>query len=73
MAKMPTAFGYVVDMTFLGPLLIVYVVWGSTYLAQKVGLEGLPPLTMNAIRFVIAGALLYAYCRYRRMPNPDRP
>nr|WP_296069285.1 EamA family transporter [uncultured Actinoplanes sp.] len=60
-------------MTFLGPLLIVYVVWGSTYLAQKVGLEGLPPLTMNAIRFLIAGALLYAYCRRRRMPNPDRP
>jgi drug/metabolite transporter (DMT)-like permease len=60
-------------MTFLGPLLIVYVVWGSTYLAQKVGLEGLPPLTMNAIRFLVAGALLYAYCRSRRMPNPDRP
>ncbi|MEV6491966.1 EamA family transporter [Actinoplanes sp. NPDC051633] len=60
-------------MTFLGPLLIVYVVWGSTYLAQKVGLEGLPPLTMNAIRFLVAGALLYAWCRYRRMPNPDRP
>ena len=60
-------------MTFLGPLLIVYVVWGSTYLAQKVGLEGLPPLTMNAVRFLIAGAILYAYCRSRRMPNPDRP
>jgi drug/metabolite transporter (DMT)-like permease len=54
-------------------LLIVYVVWGSTYLAQKIGLEGLPPLTMNAIRFLVAGALLYAYCRHRRMPNPDRP
>nr|WP_221374211.1 EamA family transporter [Actinoplanes polyasparticus] len=60
-------------MTFLGPLLIVYVVWGSTYLAQKVGLESLPPLTMNAIRFLVAEALLYAYCRWRRMPNPDRP
>ncbi|MGK5683259.1 EamA family transporter [Actinoplanes sp. URMC 104] len=60
-------------MTFLGPLLIVYVVWGSTYLAQKIGLEGLPPLTMNATRFLIAGALLYAYCRLRRMPNPTRP
>jgi drug/metabolite transporter (DMT)-like permease len=60
-------------MTFLGPLLIVYVVWGSTYLAQKVGLETLPPLTMNATRFLVAGALLYAYCRWRRMPNPDRP
>lgn len=73
MAKLPTRIGYGQGMTFLGPLLIVYVVWGSTYLAQKVGLEGLPPLTMNAIRFLIAGALLYAYCRYRRMPNPDRP
>ena len=51
----------------------MYVVWGSTYLALKIGLEGLPPLTMNAIRFLVAGALLYAYCRYRRMPNPDRP
>ena len=73
MANLPTAIGYGVSMTFLGPLLIVYVVWGSTYLAQKIGLEGLPPLTMNAIRFLVAGALLYAYCRYRRMPNPDRP
>ncbi|GAA0462915.1 drug/metabolite exporter YedA [Paractinoplanes deccanensis] len=60
-------------MSFVGPLMIVYVVWGSTYLAQKVGLEGVPPLTMNAVRFLIAGALLYAYCRYRRMPHPDRP
>ncbi|MEV4350836.1 EamA family transporter [Actinoplanes sp. NPDC049596] len=59
-------------MTFAGPLLIVYVVWGSTYLAQKIGLEGVPPLTMNAVRFLMAGALLYAYCRYRRLPSPDR-
>lgn len=73
LAKPPNLVGYGKDMTFLGPLLIVYVVWGSTYLALKVGLEGLPPLTMNAIRFLVAGALLYAYCRYRRMPNPDRP
>jgi len=73
MADLPTGIGYAKGMTFLGPLLIVYVVWGSTYLAQKVGLESLPPLTMNAIRFLVAGALLYAYCRWRRMPNPDRP
>ncbi|MFF5076393.1 EamA family transporter [Actinoplanes sp. NPDC000266] len=59
-------------MTFAGPLLIVYVVWGSTYLAQKIGLEGVPPLTMNAFRFLVAGALLYAYCRFRRVPRPDR-
>ena len=59
-------------MTFAGPLLIVYVVWGSTYLALKVGLEALPPLTLNAIRFLVAGALLLVYCRYRRWTMPDR-
>jgi drug/metabolite transporter (DMT)-like permease len=59
-------------MTFLGPLLIVYVVWGSTYLALKVGLEAMPPLTLNAVRFLVAGALLFAYCRYQRWPMPDR-
>jgi drug/metabolite transporter (DMT)-like permease len=57
-------------MTFVGPLTIVYVVWGSTYLAQKIGLEGWPPLTMNAVRFLVAGALLYAYCLARRWPRP---
>src|SRR4051794_9834178 len=64
--------GKSVVMTFLGPLLIVYVVWGSTYLGLKVGLEAMPPLTLNAVRFLIAGALLFAYCRYRRWPMPDR-
>src|SRR3954452_1614879 len=64
--------GKSVVMTFLGPLLIVYVVWGSTYLGLKVGLEDLPPLTLNAVRFLVAGALLFAYCRYRRWTMPDR-
>lgn len=59
-------------MTIVGPLLIVYVVWGSTYLALKVGLEALPPLTLNAVRFLVAGALLFAYCRFRRWTMPDR-
>src|SRR6185437_10546140 len=59
-------------MPVFGSLLIVYVVWGSTYLAQKVGLAGIPPLTLNATRFLIAGALLFAYCRLRRVPMPKR-
>jgi drug/metabolite transporter (DMT)-like permease len=57
-------------MTFLGPLVIVYVVWGSTYLAQKVGLDGMPPLTLNAVRFLVAGVLLFGYCLARRWPRP---
>jgi drug/metabolite transporter (DMT)-like permease len=59
-------------MTVLGPLLIVYVVWGSTYLALKVGLDAFPPLALNGVRFLVAGALLLAYCRWRRRPWPHR-
>ncbi len=37
---------------------IVYVVWGSTYLAIRVMVEGLPPLLSAGIRFVVAGLIL---------------
>src|SRR5580698_11610554 len=38
---------------------IVYLVWGSTYLAIRVGVGHLPPLLLAGTRYVIAGALLY--------------
>jgi len=45
---------------------IVYVVWGSTYLGIKVGLnEHLPPALFGAIRLVSAGFLLLAFARLR--------
>jgi drug/metabolite transporter (DMT)-like permease len=59
-------------MTLIGPLLIVYVVWGSTYLALKVAVEHLPPLTLSAARFLIAGLILYAWCAWRRRRHPER-
>ena len=42
---------------------IVYVVWGSTYLAIAVADRTLPPLLMLAVRFGLAGALLYGWSR----------
>jgi len=39
-------------------LLVVYVVWGSTYLGIKVVVETLPPLLSAGSRFLVAGALL---------------
>jgi drug/metabolite transporter (DMT)-like permease len=42
-------------------LVVVYVVWGSTYLAIKVAVESIPPLAMAGVRFLIAGALLFAW------------
>jgi drug/metabolite transporter (DMT)-like permease len=42
-------------------LAIVYVVWGSTFLAIAVAIRTLPPFTMLAFRFLVAGAILYAW------------
>src|SRR4051794_28591796 len=44
---------------------IVYVVWGSTYLAIRVAVETMPPLLMGAARFITAGLLLYVIARFR--------
>lgn len=55
-------------------LLLVYVVWGSTYLGIHLALQsGLPPLSViSGTRFVIAGGVLYALLRWRGEPAPTR-
>jgi drug/metabolite transporter (DMT)-like permease len=40
-------------------LLVVWVVWGSTYLAIRVADESIPPFAMAAARYLTAGAVLY--------------
>lgn len=46
-------------------LAIVYVVWGSTYLAIRVAVEQVPPLLGMGSRFLVAGALLAVVLRLR--------
>lgn len=41
-----------------GALAIVYVVWGSTYLAIMITIETIPPLLSGAVRFVTAALVL---------------
>jgi drug/metabolite transporter (DMT)-like permease len=52
---------------------IVYVVWGSTYLAIAVADRSLPPFLMLSVRFLIAGALLWAWCAWRGDLRMERP
>ena len=52
--------------------LAIYVVWGSTYLAIKVVVETIPPLTAAGIRFLLAGTIVYAWARLRGAPPPSR-
>jgi drug/metabolite transporter (DMT)-like permease len=40
-------------------LLIVWVVWGSTYLAIRVGVETIPPLLLAAARNLVAGLIMF--------------
>ena len=47
----------------LSAFAIVYVVWGSTYLAIRFAIETLPSFLMAGARFTIAGAALYAWSR----------
>lgn len=41
----------------------VYLIWGSTYLTIRIGIETLPPMLMAGARFLIAGAILLAVAR----------
>ncbi|HXZ79442.1 MAG TPA: EamA family transporter [Terriglobales bacterium] len=41
---------------------LVYVFWGSTYLGIRLAVQYLPPFVMTAVRFLIAGSLMLAYC-----------
>ena len=45
-------------------------IWGSTWLAIKIGLEDVPPFLGAAIRFAIASAILFALSRLQRVPFP---
>jgi drug/metabolite transporter (DMT)-like permease len=53
-----------------GAFTIVYFVWGSTYLAIRVGVGALPPALFAGARFASAGILLAAYARFAGQAFP---
>jgi drug/metabolite transporter (DMT)-like permease len=52
-----------------GSFAVIYLVWGSTFLGIRVAVETLPPLSMAAVRFLIAGGILLALSS-RVRPRP---
>jgi len=52
---------------------VVYVIWSTTYLAMRVVNETLPTLLATAIRFLVAGGVLYAIAIRRGDRDEDRP
>ena len=44
----------------------VYIIWGTTYLAIKIGVRQMPPFIIASLRYLIAGVLLLGFCVLKR-------
>lgn len=61
------------QLALAAALLMVYIVWGTTYFAIGIALQTMPPLFMNALRFLCAGGLMLALARWRGHALPTWP
>ena len=51
---------------------IIYLVWGSTFLAIRVGVREVPPFLLAAMRFLVAGLVLYGWMIAHGERSPTR-
>src|SRR5437763_14878268 len=51
---------------------IIYFVWGSTFRAIRVGVREVPPFLLAAMRFVVAGLVLYGWTMVQGERSPSR-
>ncbi len=59
------------DPRLVVALVALYLIWGSTYLAMRVAVVGLPPFGMAGTRFVLAGGALLGITKLRRETMPS--
>lgn len=52
----------------LAALAAITLIWGSTWAAIRLGLEGMPPFAGAALRFAVAAVLLLGFAFFRRLP-----
>lgn len=50
----------------------IYIIWGSTYLALRFGIETMPPFILCSMRFLIAGLVLLIYCLFTKQRLPAK-
>lgn len=58
-------------LTAWAALITIYVVWGSTYLAIRYMVETIPAMLGAGARFLLAGALLWLWLRWRNGPSTE--
>ena len=57
--------------TFLA-FAIIYIIWGSTFLAIRIGVHEVSPLLFAALRFLVAGLVLFGWTLAKREPLPTQ-
>jgi drug/metabolite transporter (DMT)-like permease len=56
----------------LGAFAIIYFVWGSTFLAIRIGVHEVPPFLLAALRFLVAGIVMFGWAIARGERSPTR-
>jgi drug/metabolite transporter (DMT)-like permease len=54
----------------LGAFLLIYVIWGSNFLAIRYAIETVPPFLLMGVRSMLAGLCLYLWARLRSAEPP---
>src|SRR5712671_5988887 len=67
----PASRGRRLDVRVLLAFAAIYILWGATFLAIRIAVLEIPPFFSSGVRFLIAGALLYAFMRLRGQPGPS--
>lgn len=68
----PTVQAKASPLAIWSAMIAVYLVWGSTYLAIRFAVQTMPPFLMAAVRFLLAGGLLFLVRRLAGDPLPRR-
>ena len=53
-------------------LMSIYFVWGTTYLAIRIGVEDLPPVLFTGLRWFAAGPILFLILLLKKYKLPDK-
>jgi len=53
-------------------LISIYIIWGTTYLAIRIGVKDLPPVLFAGLRWMIAGLILFSVLKLRGFELPKK-
>ncbi|NJD21235.1 MAG: multidrug DMT transporter permease [Melioribacter sp.] len=53
-------------------LFSIYIIWGTTYLAIRIGVENLPPVLFTGLRWIVAGPILFIILLSRKYKLPSK-